>query len=143
MKNDAFYFNFSNSEDLKTFINLDEDNGYIDYISIEDLIYETAEQIDEAKSYSIRCAIQANLQRADFLFSNAINEDETIDMELIYYSLDSYRSAHQMVNILNNQNKPDVEIEAIICSKLGYIFFKVYKNYDKAKTFLNQAVTLG
>jgi len=143
MKIESLYFNFSDSENLKTFTNLDEKKGYIDYFSIDDLIDEIEERINEAESYLIKCDIQAIMIKADSLFSDAINEDETIDMELIYYSLDSYRSAHQMVNFLNTKSKPDVELEAIICSKLGCIFLKIFKNYDKAKTFLNQAISLG
>jgi hypothetical protein len=97
----------------------------------------------DSKSYLIKCEINSNLLYANKLFSEAIEEDESINMEIIYDSLDIYRLAHQQTNFLNTKNKPDVELEAIICSKLGYIFFTVFKNYQKAKSFLNQAVSLG
>lgn len=143
MITNSFYFNFSDCENLENYSNLNEDNGYSDYCSLTDLIEDLGNLNEEAQSYLIKCEINSNLIYANKLFSEAIEEDESINMEIIYDSLDVYRIALQQTNFLNTKNKPDVELEAILCSKLGYIFFKIFKNYSKAKSFLNQAVSLG
>jgi hypothetical protein len=72
-------------------------------------------------------------------FSEAIEEDESIDMEKIYDSLDIYRVGLAKIVI----DKIDVELEAIFLSKLGYIFYKINRRNEKAKEYLNNAVNLG
>ncbi len=143
MFEDELFFNFSDCKNLENFNSLDENNGYSDYLSIHDLILEVEDLNESANSYLIKCKINENINLANKLFSTAINEDESIDMELIYDSLDIYRLAYQQTYFLNTKNQPDVELEAIVSAKLGYIFFKVFKSYEKARTFLNQCIRLG
>lgn len=112
-------------------------------IPIIEIIKELA-NLEEQNNFNIfRCTVFHLLEKGDKKFSIAINEDESIDMDLIRDTLDLYREAHQIVTLLKEGIKPDIELEAIVCSKLGYILCKVFKLYEKSRVLLKMAIDLG
>lgn len=142
-------FNFSNSlNKIISYEKLDITNGYseCDFMKIR-LINSIEERIVDCNSYIIRCDFLRTFHNGNILYSKAIEEDETINMDYVYECLDIYReSYHIITNILNNEENNynvDIELEAIVNSKLGYLIYRIFKNIEKSKSYLTYAINLG
>ena len=136
------HFIFKTIVDDKQYFNI-PNNENKDICYLQEIFDELEEMQENCDFYLLRCDVNNKILKADKIFSDSINEDETINMELFYNCLDFYREAYITINSWNKDSSPDIELEAILSSKLGYILFKVLKNIDRSKILLKMAVDLG
>jgi hypothetical protein len=109
-----------------------------------DTIDELIDIEESAKFYNNSTQIQLIMKQGDRYYDMAVNDSEFLDMESIILSLDLYREAYMLTQISKeNEQTSDIESEAIICSKLAQIFFKILKNFDKAETYSDMSVHLA
>lgn len=138
--------NENNNNDKENNNNKDEkaEESNILEIPLYNKICNIQEILADIEFYITRCRIKRLISKGELLFSEAINEDDSINMDSIYICLDVYREAYQMLKEKeSSESSVDIELEAILCSKLGYILFKVLKNYSKSKDLLETCVQLG
>jgi hypothetical protein len=107
-------------------------------------LIEALLELQESVNYEmIRSNTQKAIAQAEKFFNSGVLESESLDMEFIYLSLDKYREALLQTKCFDEKAQPDIELEAIIYSKLGYIFFHILKNETKAEINVKQSVDLG
>jgi uncharacterized protein YeaO (DUF488 family) len=107
------------------------------------LVDELQDIHNSATFYLIRNHSKKAIIQGDKLFQSGICENESIDMDMIYLSLDKYREALLHTNCFKENGDVDIELEAIIYSKLGSIFYRIFKNETKAEIYVKQSVDLG
>ena len=122
------HFIFKTIVDDKQYFNI-PNNENKDICYLQEIFDELEEMQENCDFYLLRCDVNNKILKADKIFSDSINEDETINMELIYNCLDFYREAYITINSWNKDSSPDIELEAILSSKLGYILFKVFDSF--------------
>jgi hypothetical protein len=102
---------------------------------------ELLDILDSANFYISRVQTFILITQAKKMLSEAFYEDDTINLELFYDILDKYREALNYNNI-NNERK-DIELEAICYSELGFLLCTVLKSRERAKELLTHAVSLA
>jgi hypothetical protein len=114
-----------------------------EYLSSE-TIEELIDIEESAKFYINSTQIQLIIKQGDSYYNMAVNDSEYLDMESIILSLDLYREAYMLTQISKeNERIFDLESEAIVCSKLAMIFFKILKNFSKAETYSDMSIQLA
>lgn len=110
----------------------------------EELLEELSDLKQSAVFYINRSNAYRFIDQGNKLFNSAIYDEDSIEMDLIYEALDRYREALMLTNCFKESSEnTDIELEAICCSKLGTIFYNIFKNNDKSEFFVKQSVTLG
>ena len=104
-------------------------------------IDELNELEDSVKFYLIRCKASILISLSDHYYSLAIFEDESVDMDLVLEAVDYLRQA--MMILEDDENKLDIELIAILCSKLGKIFYRIYKNINKGENLVRKSINYG
>ena len=110
---------------------------------IDDLneLDELNEMEDSVKFYLIRCKASILISLSDHYYSLAIFEDDSVDMDLVLEAVDYLRQA--MMIIEDDENKLDIELIGILCSKLGKIFYRIYKNIHKGENLVRKSINYG
>lgn len=85
------------------------------------------------------CTCESMQARAtgDEILRKAVCENEELNMDLVYESLDFYRKAALLTR------EKDMESEAIATSRIGRVFSEIFKNGGKAAQFHYQATKLA
>jgi len=135
----ALYFfkeieSFSNKVKIKlNFIDLSDKDEYDDIM-------------ESTKFYINRIKIGQLINDGDKYFEKGVFNNESIDMDSIYLSLDKYREAYNILLIKSDKNNEiDVEYEAICLSKLVKIMYKILKSKEAKDIYklAMQSVNLG
>jgi hypothetical protein len=115
--------------------------GELKYNNIKYKSNEEIKDIDDSVNFYV-CRIKTLIcmNQGKKIMSKAFNEDETIDMGLIYDILDKYR---ETLNINNILEKKDIELEAICYSEIGCLLYTVLKNEERASELLNHSINFG
>ena len=102
--------------------------------------------MESTEFYLNRIKIEQLINDGDKYFEKGIYNNESIDMDSIYLSLDKYREAYNIILIKSEKsNEIDIEYEAICLSKLVKITYKILKNKEPSELLklAMQSVTLG
>jgi hypothetical protein len=90
------------------------------------LRYKSEECRNSVYTHMCLCESIRSRKNAKSLLARSLNDDEELNMELIYHTLDTYKQSILLVR------GRDLECEAISLSKIGYIHYKVLKDDKRA-----------
>lgn len=130
----------SNFENTRQMVN--EALYYKDYISEDNIFYELNDFHESAIFYIIRSKALMYIKQGMDLFNAAVYLNEDLKMDQIFDAIDKYREALLQTGCFQ-EGKVDIELEAICYSKLGYIFYHIFKNSVKSEILVKQSVDLG
>jgi hypothetical protein len=103
---------------------------------------ETLDTIESAETLIIRSKANIYIDIGNKQLSEAINEDDSCDVEIIYDCLDKYREAYILTTSFS-ERFTDIELEANICSKIGCAVKNYLKDMKKAQKILTHCISLG
>lgn len=113
---------------------------------------EEAMDIEESSQFYLkRSSVNRLIEQGDKYFSMGVNEQENIDMDSIYLAVDKFREGLMLIqsrefiegNYAIKDESCDIETEAILYSRLGVIFYFIFKNEIKTELLIKQSIDLG
>jgi hypothetical protein len=109
----------------------------------QNFIDELNSQLESACFLLIRSKSYLIFEKANDYFDFELFNREQLDFESVKYSLDLIREALLIAKCIEDENKADIELEAIISSKIGEISYKILKDREKAESYVKISVELG
>lgn len=107
------------------------------------LLEELNSQLESANFLLIRSKSYRILEKASKYFDDKFFNQEELDFEAVKDSLDIFREALLISKCIENETKADIELEAILCSKIGEISYIILKDREKAENYVKMSVRLG